>query len=300
MNIQLHSRLRNSTAISSGHVHPLRKNDLLPVTRGKVLARKLSSDSDQIYYLYIPLSSKLGTPVFVAVHGIQRRANQHASFFSAFAEQYGCILIAPYFPKARFKRYQRLGIGSKGKRADRALNNIIAEVRELTGANTKKIYMFGYSGGAQFVSRYTMIYPDRVARIVLAAAGWYTYPDLLQDYPLGIKRIKGHQDLNFDLVKILSVPTCAMVGEKDIQRDKNLRKSQDIDRQQGINRRERSKRWIKAMRAAARTYNLKTPYDFRVLPESGHSFKECMQKGGMGALVLKFLFDLNSESIHIT
>ena len=290
MNIQARSQFI-PTIFKNEHLCRPCRDDSLPVSRGKILVRKLSYDSEQVYYLYIPQSSKLNAPLFVAVHGIQRRANQHASLFASFAEQYGCILVAPHFPEGRFSGYQRLGIGSKRKRADWALNNILAEVGELTGANTEKIFMFGYSGGAQFVSRYTMIYPDRVARITLAAAGWYTYLDLLQDYPSGIKRIKGHPEVNFDPLKILSVPTCVMVGEKDILRDKGLRKSRDIDRQQGINRLERNKRWIKSMLAAARANNLNTLYDFRVLPDSGHSFKECMQKGGMGPIVLNFLFD---------
>ena len=293
MNVQHHSQSIYTTASNSEHVYPLGRNDLLPATKGKILVRKLSSDPNQTYYLYIPLSSKLDAPVFITVHGIKRHANQHVSLFAPFAEQYGCIVIAPFFPKDRFNGYQRLGINGKGERADWVLDNIIAEVKVLTDANTEKLYMFGYSGGAQFVSRYTMIYPHRVARIVLAAAGWYTYPDLLLDYPSGIKRIKGHREVNIDPVKILSVPTCVLVGEKDILRDKELRKSKDIDQQQGINRLERNKRWVKAMLASARANNLNTPYDFRVLPDSGHSFMECMRKGSMGPLIFKFLFDSN-------
>jgi len=262
----------------------------LQLTKGKILVRKLSSDPNLTYYLYIPLSSKLDAPVFITVHGIKRQANKHVSLFASFAEQYECIVIAPYFPKDRFNGYQRLGINGKGERADLALDDIIAEVKVLTGANTEKLYMFGYSGGAQFVNRYTMIYPYRVARIVLAAAGWYTYPDILRDYPFGIRRIKRHREVNFELMKILSVPTCVLVGEKDILRDKELRTSKDIDQQQGINRLERNKRWVKAMLASARANNLNTPYDFRVTPESGHSFTECMQNGRMGSRVFEFLF----------
>lgn len=293
MNVRHHLKCIFTTALNNEYVYRLDRNELLPTTKGKILVRKLSADPNQTYYLYIPLSSKLNAPVFITVHGIKRRANQHVKLFAPFAEQYGCIVIAPYFPRDRFNGYQRLGINGKGERADWALDNIIAEVEVLTGANTEKLYMFGYSGGAQFVSRYTMIYPLRVARTVLASAGWYTYLDLSQDYPIGIKRIKNHREVNFELVKILSVPTCVLVGEKDILRDKELRKSNDIDQQQGINRLERNKRWVKAMLASARANNLNTPFDFRVLQDSGHSFMECMQKGAMGPIIFKFLFDSN-------
>ena len=262
--------------------------------KGKILIRHLSNDENQIYYLYIPLSSRSNVPVFISVHGIQRRAKEHVRHFAPFAERYGCLIIAPYFPEKRFNGYQYLGINGKGERADWILDNIIAEVVTLTGANSNKLYMFGYSGGAQFVSRYSMLYPDRVARIALAAPGWYTFPDPLTDYPLGIKRIQGHMELHLDLMKILSVPTSVLVGEKDILRDKHLRKSGNIDQQQGINRLERGKRWAKVMLASARANNLKTPYEFRMLPDSGHSFMECMQNGAMGSHVFNFLFG----SIH--
>ena len=50
------------------------------------------------------------------------------------------------------------------------------------------------------------------------------------------------------------------------------------------------KRWIKVMAAAARAYNLDTPYSFQVLPNSNHSFAECMERGDMGKRVFEFLF----------
>ena len=290
MNTQLCLQPAYSESMGNCHIDRAEDNGLLPATRGKILRRKLSNNPDQIYYLYIPLFSKINAPVFIAVHGIRRRAEQHATHFAPFAEQYGCILIVPYFPEDRFRGYQRLGFDGKGDRADRLLDQIIAEVNDHTDANTEKLFMFGYSGGAQFVSRYMMIYPHRVARIALAAAGWYTYPDLLQDYPMGIKRIKDHREIKFDPMKILSIPTSVLVGEKDTPRDKELRKSKNIDKQQGVNRLERNRRWVKVMRASARAQKLNTPYDFQILSGSGHSFKECMQKGGMGPLVFNFLF----------
>lgn len=292
MNAEYHLQATSTESHKAEYSCRQNSGDLLPVTMNKILVRNLSGDANQTYYLYIPLSCRSDASVFITVHGINRRAKNHVRHFAPLAERYGCIVIAPYFPEKRFNGYQYLGINGKGKRADWILDNIIAEVVALTGANSKKLYMFGYSGGAQFVSRYTMIYPHRVARIALGAAGWYTFPDPLRDYPLGIKRIQGHREMHFDLMKILSVPTCVLVGEKDILRDEHLRKSRNIDQQQGINRLERGKRWAKFMLASARANNLNTPYDFRVLPDSGHSFMECMQKGAMGHLVFKFLFDV--------
>ncbi len=263
---------------------------LSPDEIGKVLARGLADDPAQKYFLYVPLSSGPLAPTFITVHGITRKAEEQVRLFAPFAERYKCVVVAPYFPKDQFNGYQRLGLEGKGKRADRILDKIVAEVGALTEANIEKLYMFGYSGGAQFVNRYAMIYPQRVARIVMAAAGWYTFPDPTQDYPIGIKKIPKHQEVRFELFRILSVPACVLVGDKDIRRDQELRQSIQIDQRQGVNRLERGKRWFKAMTASARAYNLNTVFDFEVLPNSGHSFTECMHNGKMGTRVFKFLF----------
>ena len=118
--------------------------------------------------------------------------------FAYFAERYGVILVAPLFPKDRFCDYQRLGREGRGERADHALNRILAEVRLLTGTDINRLYMFGYSGGGQFVHRYALAYPERMARIVIAAAGWYTFPDQNVNYPRGIKKAKGLPDIHFE------------------------------------------------------------------------------------------------------
>jgi pimeloyl-ACP methyl ester carboxylesterase len=39
------------------------------------------------------------------------------------------------------------------------------------------LYLSGHSGGAQFVQRYALAHPERVAASVLSSAGWYTFPN---------------------------------------------------------------------------------------------------------------------------
>ena len=261
---------------------------LLQVAR--VLIRNVVEDKKQKYFLYIPSRGGSGKPVFVTVHGVKRMAVEHAVEFSAFAELYDVVLVAPLFPKKQFCDYQRLGRQGRGNRADRALHRILNDVSSLTGANINKLYMFGYSGGGQFVHRYAMANPRHAVRIVVAAAGWYTFPDTEVNYPRGVKKAKGLQDIRFDPSQFLSVPTCVVVGDRDVHRNHELNKSARIDRQQGITRLERGKRWIRAMAASARYYCLDTPYLFKALPRCNHSFIQCMHRGKMGNLVFDFLF----------
>lgn len=259
-----------------------------PLERGVVLQRTLSSDDQQQYFLYIPQRGGARAKVFVSVHGISRNAIEHAERFSVFAETYGVVVVAPYFPEDRYPDYQRLG--RKGERADKVLDSIVGEVARLTGADTRKLYLFGYSGGAQFVHRYMLAYPQRVARVVLGAPGWYTFPDATQAFPKGIRVTQGLTDIEFRPEQFLQVPVCVLVGENDDQRDNELNQSPRIDTLQGKTRIERGRRWVEAMTSQAKVHGLQTPYHFELLPDSSHSFSVSMRRGAMGMKTFDFLF----------
>ena len=259
-----------------------------PLERGVVLQRTLQTDVRQQYWLYVPKQGGAGKKIFITVHGISRNVNEHAKRFSAYAEKYGVVMIAPYFPADRFPDYQRLG--RKGKRADIALNDIVAEVARLTGASADRLYLFGYSGGAQFVHRYLFAYPGRVAKAVLGAPGWYTLPDPALQFPLGIQPSPRMPQVRFDPAQFLSVPVCVLVGERDHRRDAELKKTATIDSLQGKTRIERGRRWVETMIDQARLQGLPAIHAFHLLPDSPHSFAISMKRGGMGDKTFAFLF----------
>ncbi|MEQ1812971.1 MAG: hypothetical protein ABL860_00750 [Candidatus Nitrotoga sp.] len=270
----------NSTVQQENHVHP-----------GVISDRILGDTSRQHYLLYVPRKSNAtNAPVFITVHGISRNAREHARRFAPFAERYGVILVAPVFSQDRFPDYQRLGRKGKGERADIALNNIIDEVGRLTGAKTDKLFLFGYSGGAQFVHRYAMVHSDRVAKLVLGAPGWYTFPDPTVKFPRGIAQTKSLPDVTFDPKNFLTIDTCVLVGERDTRQDAALNKSAKIVQQQGENRRTRGGQWVAVMMAAARSHGFETPYTFKTVPFSRHSFSQSMRRGKMGEMVFECLF----------
>lgn len=258
---------------------------------GVVSQRSLGGDAGGLrYFLYVPQRGGANAPVFVTVHGISRNAREHAESFAPFAERYGVVLIAPYFAHDRFPDYQRLGREGRGERADVALNQVVDEVGRLTAAQTGKLFLFGYSGGAQFVHRYTLVYPQRVAKVVLGAPGWYTFPDPTVKYPKGIAPTKSLPGITFDPARFLAIPTCVLVGERDVRQDVALNKSAKIAEQQGFTRLERGAHWVAAMTHAAAAQGLNTSYTFRTLPRSRHSFVQSMKRGGMGDMVFNCLF----------
>ena len=260
------------------------------VPKGELIRQSVSDEPRLHYFLYVPRHGGVGARVFVTVHGVSRNAEEHARLFAPLAESYGVVLVAPVFSEADFPSYQRLGRKDDEERADVALDHIIDEVRNLIGAETRKLYLFGHSGGGQFVHRYAMLHPDHVARYVVSAAGWYTFPDASLAYPLGIGSNDQYPGLAFDAAEFLRVPACVMVGGRDVHREESLNTSRSINAQQGHTRLVRAELWVSAMSSAAQALGLDTTYTLDVVPRADHLFVHVMQTGGMGPLVFECLF----------
>ena len=263
-----------------------------PIRPGRVQRRRLAGHAWQKYFIYVPEVCAESAPVLVAVHGISRNAREQARAFAPLAERYGIVVVAPLFPKSRFPSYQQLGIArdSVFPRPDFALDQILREVTDLTGARTERFHLFGYSGGGQFTHRYAMANPERVQAAVMGAPGWYTFPDTTVDYPRGTRPQSAAKLLRFEANRYLRVPMAVLVGAADHQRDSALNQSTGLELQQGVNRLERGRAWVEAMRSEARARNLDTAYEFETLPDCGHSFEECVASGQLAWRAFQFLF----------
>ena len=257
---------------------------------GMVHMRHVSGDTALKYYVYVPKKRREPTSQFVSVHGVSRNAREHADMFASLAEQYGVVLVAPVFSRRDFGDYQRLGRAGSGRRADYAIQSITREVGKLTGANCSKISLFGFSGGGQFVHRYTMAHPEHVQRVVIGAAGWYTCPEAEVRYPYGTAATHRLKGISFSVKKFLRVPACVLVGQWDIKHDPGLNQSARIQRQQGTTRLERGRRWIDMMNRAAMEHGMDTPYSFSILTGVDHDFTLAMRSALMGRKVFNYLF----------
>lgn len=253
--------------------------------------RKCAASPDAQYFYARPSAPVRNTPVLVSVHGISRNAREQARAFAQCCTSLGWVVVAPFFPRDRFPKYQQPGTSKKQNypRSDLILNAILDEVADLMGAATERVYMFGYSGGGQFVHRYAFLHPERVIAAALGAPGWYTFPDWKSPFPRGLRAGAGKAGLSFDRDEVLRVPIAVFVGAQDLDRDKSLNRSPKIDGQQGRTRVERARRWIAAMQNAARTGGFNTRYEFRELEGCGHSFTECVRAGQMDAKAIEFL-----------
>lgn len=262
--------------------------------RNRVLQRVLQADPMQEYLVYAPTSGAFGAPIFVAVHGLACNPHDLARVFSELCETAGVVMLAPIFTTEQHSDYQRLGRSGRGVRADVALDRCVAEVASLTGADVKQVHLFGYSGGAQFVHRYLMAHPHRVARAVVASAGWYTFPDTKLRFPYGIRPHRRLPGVNFDPEKFLRVPVTVLVGQRDVGGAK-VRSTERLNKQQGVNRLERARKWVATMRAAAEAHGYEPRVTCTEVPDMDHSFTQFCQRGALAERVFTALFGVSTR-----
>jgi pimeloyl-ACP methyl ester carboxylesterase len=281
--------LTSAAPFASPRIAHVTTANVLP--RGVVSRQQLrAGHTHGDYLLYVPASARAGAPILVSVHGISRNAREHLEMFAPLADLYGVVLLAPEFTKARFPGYQRLVPDGNGVRPDQLLLDILADAAALTGADHETPRLFGYSGGGQFVHRFVMAHPDRVAGYVVGAAGWYTFPDATLRFPLGLKKNRSLNIGGFDPDAFLTIPGAVLVGDRDNQSGSALRESGQISDLQGESRLERGKKWVEAMRHAAQERGMVPCVTFESLPESPHSFASSMRRGSMGDRVFAHLF----------
>lgn len=266
-----------------------------PPELSRILERPLAHGSGARYFLYVPPRVARRPRLFVTVHGISRNAREHARLFAPLADRYGVVVLAPLFPVRTHDDYQRLGRERDAEHAERILEAMVDEAGKLTGAQTGRFFLFGYSGGGQFAHRYAMAHPERISAYAVGAAGWYTFPDHDLTYPHGLKPCKSRPAMQMVPNRFLSIPATVLVGERDTHLDAALRKTRKVNGQQGVSRLERGRRWVAAMRQAAQEQGLRATFEFIALPHCGHSFKHCMQRGKMGGLVFDRFFGSRTD-----
>lgn len=261
----------------------------LALPRGARIWRALNSDSAQEYILYLPQSAGPRAPVLVSLHGLSRNAHEHAATFTSACDEHGAVMVVPIFTEEVHKDYQRLGRKGRGERADLMLHRVLTEVESLTRADTSKLFLFGFSGGAQFAHRYLMAHPGRVARAVVAGSGWYTFPDTRQRFPYGIRPVRTLEGVAFDPEQFLRIPVQVIVGTEDTQLH-NVRSTERTVAQQGATRLDRARNWVAAMRKAAEAHSLPPLVTLGEIQGIGHSFGELCQQGALAQRVGQFLF----------
>jgi len=131
------------------------------------------------YRVFIPdKTSKTRFPVLVCIGGQNSEGNEyHTNPYRAFAKQNGFAIITvafKNFDNEEFKKkrsYQYPKAWSAG-----ALTTILGITAKRYPINPYKLYLFGFSAGAQFVHRFTMLHSFSVTACAAHGAGGYDLP----------------------------------------------------------------------------------------------------------------------------
>ena len=229
-----------------------------------------------------------GLPPLVALHGISRNADELVDLFLPAAERSGRIVIVPHFPQAQWPHFQR---PCRAARPDRALLALLSHLAAIDGALAAPVDLFGHSGGAQLAHRFAMLYPHKVGRLHLAAAGWYCLPDTGMAHPYGLGADATPGSLTWArchdqaLPSFLRLPVQVYVGTADDARDASLRQTPELDRIQGLTRIARARTYVDRFRAAARARGIAPDITLTLLPGIVHDVAHAIRHGNLAARV---------------
>lgn len=222
-----------------------------------------------------PADPRPEAPPLVAVHGIGRGACEVAEAFGARAAVLGRPVIAPLFDAACWNGYQR---AVAPRRADAALLRLLDELSAEGFPPVGRFDLAGYSGGAQFAHRFAMLYPHRLRRLSVCAAGWWTMPDDTA-FPYGLSGPWGAR-LAAGLDRFLALDIRVSVGAADDRPDAATRSTPALDAAQGPDRVSRARAWVAALHATAARRGLPAPrLSLTPLPGAGHDFAACAAAG---------------------
>lgn len=230
-------------------------------------------------FTYRASSWQDGKPVIIVFHGLQRNADAYRDGWIKAAEEKGFLVICPEFSEEKFPGVSYYNLGYVvNQEGDEMLNpesewifpvidNVMADVRARMQIQKSPVILFAHSAGAQLIHRYVLFDQNSTAdKIVIANAGWYTMPDQSILFPYGIKNVPvSDKQLKNAFVK----PVIVLLGDKDTQRSKVLRKTPEADAQ-GLNRLERGHAFYEKAQETAKQMGVLFNWKVQEVPGVGH------------------------------
>jgi len=259
-----------------------------PTNATTITSHRAASPSGLLQARVIRPARLSGRAPLIVLHGISRNADELVALFRREAIRSGRIIVVPHFCAARWPHFQR---PCRAARPERAPLELLCHLGETDPALRRRVDLFGHSGGAQLAHRFAMLYPQRLARLHLAAAGWYCLPDASMAYPYGLGSGGTPEGQAWQrrheaaLAAFLRLEVAVFVGTADTDRDASLRKTPALDHVQGRTRVARAETYVARFRAAALARGIAPAIDLTRLPGVAHDVVGAIRTGNLGRLV---------------
>ncbi|MEM9570511.1 MAG: hypothetical protein AAF996_03535 [Pseudomonadota bacterium] len=238
-------------------------------------------------WVYIPDGVDVSdAPILIMMHGAKRGAARYLSEWDQYAERDGFIIIAPEFTRDAFPGSAGYNLGNRVPRgADTvidqaswtfsAIEPLFDHVLDALDSAQTGYTLYGHSAGSQFTHRYMYFNPNARAKRYLAAnAGWYTFPDLEIEYPVGLGGLGWTDE---DLKRMLEQDLFILIGDQDNDPNHESLKRDDGVHLQGAHRFARGQHFYQKGKSEAERIGADFGWRLRVAEGVAHS------NGGMAA-----------------
>ncbi|KAF8129665.1 poly aspartic acid hydrolase [Mycena galopus ATCC 62051] len=187
-------------------------------------------------------------PLLVLIHGTRRQSQSLLASFAPFADAHHVALLAPLFPAgivdpSDVHNYKGVLYTPKGSdagtdsiRFDLVLLGMLAQAARVWHVDVARVWMHGFSGGAQFVHRFVYLHAGRVRGASVGAPGAVTHAGEEGQWPRGLGDVEAVFRIRVDWDAVRRVKMLIVVGERDTD-GAGLRK----DEKAGKNRVERAR-----------------------------------------------------------
>jgi len=160
------------------------------------------------YYFYHPANRReagiektgLRPWLLVCIHDGDLRAEEVFNICYRSGKKALLAVLVPVIDNMRYPSYGDMNI--RGERFDKRLLELVDHVGERAGLTTREIFLFGYGIGGDFVQKFTMAYPTRIAKAAYECTN-YTNPDPEAYFPKGLNITPLAPDIKVDMYPVM-------------------------------------------------------------------------------------------------
>jgi poly(3-hydroxybutyrate) depolymerase len=243
-------------------------------------------------FTYLPQALKANeVPIVFVMHGHHRSAKGYRNDWAQHADKYGFMVLAPLFDEEQWGhgQYSYASVQNKNgsirdpsKWSFSVIEHLFDAVKQATGNQNARYFLYGFSEGGQFVHRFVLLMPEaRYARAVIGTPGWYTMPRFDVAFPYGLRGAPVNAQ---SLKRSLGRDVVLLLGAADTDPNHDELRQTPQAEAQGPHRVARGRTFFKE--GKHRAAELKTPFGWRMQMVPGAEHNPRQMSGAAADLLM--------------